>query len=386
MRVAIVGLGNCASALIQGAHYYSRSTSRNGAPHDHDIERAEGLISETIGQYTVNDLSFVVGFDIDARKIGKPIKKAIFELPNCCATLSRDVFNDDTGRFDGPVIAGPLLDGVAAHMFAKDILDPERFYVSPQDSKTIYACCGMDFNKDLIQEYASVLKTFNVDVLVNYLPVGSQVATEFWASCCLAANVQMVNCIPVFIASEPAWAAKFKEAKLCIIGDDMKSQFGASVLSQALQELAKERGHKVKIHIQQNSGGNTDFLNMTTHDRLKSKKISKENVLKNHGTEPDFCHAGPSDYIRCYKDKKVATFHLELEGFCGSPVILDARLEVQDSPNSAGIVIDAIRYVKVAHERGLYGAVEGPSAFTQKSPPKTLTFAEALEACKEFKS
>ena len=366
IRVGIVGLGNCASALIQGTHYYKNNTDKLNS----------GLISETIGSYNVNDLKFVVGFDIDSRKIGLPMKRAIFELPNCCADLSRGVYNDDTGTFDGPVIAAPVFDGVAPHMRTSDVFDSERFCVSEAEN---------DAENDVVIKFAKALKSFNVDVLVNYLPVGSQSATEFWASCCLEAKVQMVNCIPVFIASEPTWAEKFKAAKLCIIGDDMKSQFGASILSQALQELAKERGHKVKVHIQQNSGGNTDFLNMTVHERLASKKISKENVLKNHGEEPEFCHAGPSDYIRCYKDKKIATFHLELEGFCGSPVVLDARLEVQDSPNSAGIVIDAVRYVKVAHERGLYGALEGPSAFTQKTPPKTLKFVEALEACKQFK-
>jgi myo-inositol-1-phosphate synthase len=191
----------------------------------------------------------------------------------------------------------------------------------------------------------------------------------------------MVNCIPVFIASDPKWSAKFRDNCVALIGDDMKSQFGASVLSQALQELAEARGHSVKVHIQQNSGGNTDFLNMADHSRLASKKVSKENVIRDHGPAPTFVHAGPSDYIRAYGDKKVAHFRLEMTGFCGSPVILDARLEVQDSPNSAGVVIDAVRYVRTAQNIGLYGALEGPSAFTQKSPPVAMTMAQAIEAC-----
>jgi myo-inositol-1-phosphate synthase len=235
--------------------------------------------------------------------------------------------------------------------------------------------------EQLISHYAGILTTSDINVLVNYLPVGSQKATEFWAEVCLKAKVAMVNCIPVFLASNPVWNQRFKQAKVAIIGDDMKSQFGASVLSQMFQELAESRGHKVKIHVQQNSGGNTDFFNMTNQSRLASKKISKENVLRSHGAEPDFLHAGPSDYIRVFKDTKVATFRLELEGFGGAPVILDARLQVQDSPNSAGVVIDAIRYVMVAQESGIYGALEGPSAFTQKSPPVQMPLADAIKEC-----
>lgn len=362
IRVAIVGLGNCASALVQGSHYYSSEKS------------SSGLISEKIGNYTVKDLEYVLAFDVDERKIGQTIKDGIFLGSNCCTSLSPGIISDLSGRYDGIVHRAPILDGVAEHMRATNALDKERFFVSESRADA--------FSQ---QHFIDLLTTHRVDVIVNYLPVGSQHATEFWATCALKAKCQFVNCIPVFIASEPKWAQDFKESKLCVIGDDMKSQFGASILSQAFQELAESRGHRVKVHIQQNSGGNTDFLNMTAGERLKSKKISKENVLKNHGVEPEFFHAGPSDYIRVYGDTKVATFHLELEGFCGSPVKLDARLEVQDSPNSAGIVIDAIRYVKVAHERGHYGALEGPSAFTQKSPPKTLSYAESLEACAKFK-
>jgi myo-inositol-1-phosphate synthase len=286
--------------------------------------------------------------------------------------LSPDVLKDTSGRFNGPVYKGPILDGVSEHMRADSEIDSERFYI--------------DGSRELSEtEILFFIKSQNCNVLVNYLPVGSEKATEFWANICLKASLNMVNCIPVFIASNKEWSQKFAYAKLALIGDDMKSQFGASILSQMFQELALSRGHKVKMHIQQNSGGNTDFLNMINSDRLKSKKISKENVLRLSGQEPEYCHAGPSDYIRIYGDTKVATFHLELEGFCGAPVKLDARLEVQDSPNSAGIVIDALRYVTSARDRGLYGALEGPSAFTQKSPPVHLSYQDAIKECSLYK-
>ena len=368
IRVGIIGLGNCASALVQGTHFYSSN------------EDTSGLMSESIGSYKVTDIDYVLGFDVDLRKIGKPIKSGIFELPNCCMKLSHDIVNDCSGRYDGIIYKAPLLDGVSEHMKATHMDDTERFYVA-SDQANDHTGLGQE---QTIRHYASLVMEHKVDVLINYLPVGSQLATEFWATVALEARCNMVNCIPVFIASDPTWSKKFEDRGLSIIGDDMKSQFGASVLSQMFQELAQSRGHKVKVHIQQNSGGNTDFFNMINSSRLQSKKTSKENVLRNHGTEPEFYHAGPSDYIRHFKDQKVATFHLEFEGFCGAPVKLDARLEVQDSPNSAGIVIDAIRYVKVANERKIYGSLEGPSAFTQKSPPRTLSYAEALDACKKY--
>lgn len=360
LRIGIVGLGNCASALVQGVHYYANQPDSSAAP---------GLVRPVIGGYKVSDIEFAVAYDVDLRKIGWSIKQAIFNGTNCCMNLSPNVVLDESGRFDGPVLEAPILDGVAPHMRAADPSDKERFFTNTTS-------VGAD-----VMHHAESLKTHRVDVLVNYLPVGSQLATEYWAQVCLMARVPMVNCIPVFIASNVEWSERFRANKVAIIGDDMKSQFGASVLSQAIQELAEARGHGVKVHIQQNSGGNTDFLNMADHSRLASKKISKENVIRDHGSAPGYLHAGPSDYIRAFGDKKVAHFRVELEGFCGSPVILDARLEVQDSPNSAGVVIDAVRYVRTAQNNGIYGALEGPSAFTQKSPPVAMTMADAIEAC-----
>jgi myo-inositol-1-phosphate synthase len=196
-----------------------------------------------------------------------------------------------------------------------------------------------------------------------------------------------LNCIPVFIASNHTWEKRFREKGIPLIGDDMKSQFGASILSQMLQELALSRGHKVKCHIQRNIGGNSDFLNMSNPERVVSKKISKENVIRSQNTirgiseDDSFYHAGPSEYIRYHKDNKIANIHLELEGFMGSPVTLDAQLSVIDSPNSAGVVIDALRYLKVARELGIAGSLKGPSAFTQKSPPENLSYSDAIKEC-----
>lgn len=363
VKVAIVGLGNCASALVQGVHYYS-DPNKSG----------DGLVQPVIGSYAISDISFVVAFDVDARKIGWPIQRAIFQKPNCCMTISAAVAEDASGRFDGPVLAAPILDGVADHMKAQNAEDAERFFV---------AGGALDVEADVLR-FAEALATYRADVLLNYLPVGSQLATEFWARVCLQARVPMVNCIPVFLASNPAWSNEFAKARVALIGDDMKSQFGASVLSQAFQELAEARGHRVVAHIQQNSGGNTDFMNMLARERLASKKVSKENVLRQHGAAPEFLHAGPSDYVRYYNDTKVAHFQLDLVGFGGAPVKLTARLEVQDSPNSAGVVIDALRYVRTAQDRGIFGALHGPSAFTQKSPPEPMTLAEAQSACQRL--
>ena len=273
---------------------------------------------------------------------------------------------------DGPIVfMGKILDGISDIM--NNYPEDERFCISDK--------VELSFN-----EIVNLLKDNSIDILINYLPVGSQRATEFYAECCLQSNTSLLNCIPVFIASDPIWEQKFVDANIPIIGDDMKSQFGASIFSQMIQEIALNRGHKVKCHIQRNIGGNTDFLNMTDKTRIETKKKSKENVLisqdkiRNLNTNT-FYHAGPSEYISYHKDNKIANIHVEMEGFMGSPVILDAQLSVIDSPNSAGVVMEAIRYLKVARELGLRGSLRGPSAFTQKSPPLQLTFSEALKEC-----
>lgn len=367
INVGIIGLGNCASSLIQGLEYYKSG-------------EVIGLMKPCIGGFYPKDINVVSAFDIDSRKIGHSIDKAIYSQPNCTYLISDKVNNKNI------VLTSPVLDGYSALMDAYP--ETDRFLVSEKLRNTT------DLNRvsnaevsSLRDEIINELKRKKVEILINYLPVGSQIATEFWAELCLELGISFLNCIPVFIASDPSWEKKFTDAGIPIIGDDMKSEFGASILSQMLQELAFARGHKVKCHIQRNVGGNTDFLNMEDKARLKSKKISKENVIRSQNTinnislDDTFLHAGPSEYIKYYGDNKVANFRLELEGFGGAPVILDAQLSVQDSPNSAGVVIDAIRYLKIARELGLKGSLRGASAFTQKTPPLQMTFEAAKYEC-----
>lgn len=362
IRVAVIGAGNCCSSLYQGIHYYR------------DNETNDGLMSSNIGGYTFNDIKFVACFEVDSRKVGKCLRDALLEKPNC--TIQ---FVNKEDMEEGPIVQkGPVLDGVASVM--ANYPEDQAFRVDDAQSS---------LNKE---EICAILKERDVDILINYLPVGSQKATEFYAECCLATGVSFLNCIPVFIASNPVWEQRFIEAGIPLIGDDMRSELGASVLSQMFQELAFARGHKVKCHIQRNIGGNTDFLNMTDQSRLKSKKTSKENVIKaqnrirNVPIVKGSIHAGPSEYIEYFKDNKVANFHIEMEGFMGSPVTLDAQLSVIDSPNSAGVVIDSIRYLQIARELGLRGSLRGPSAFTQKTPPEQMMFSETKFECDELAS
>ena len=353
INIAIVGVGNCASALYQALHYYN----------DSEKCHKSGLMRQLIGGYSCSDIKVVAAFDIDKRKVGKCLSDAILAKPNCTPLLQDRLTH-------GPSVQmGILLDGVS------DIMDSY-----PDDDKFLIADttpCNV----------VSQLRESGAHILINYLPVGSQSATEFYAGACLEAKVSLLNCIPVFIASNPVWEQRFIDVGLPLIGDDMKSQFGASILSQMLQELAFARGHRVKCHIQRNVGGNTDFLNMTDVSRLRYKKQSKENVIRAQNNIRDvpesesFIYAGPSEYIKYYGDNKIANIHMELEGLMGSPVTLDAQLSVIDSPNSAGVVIDAIRYLKVAQELGIVGSLRGPSAATQKTPPEQLPFSETIHEC-----
>lgn len=372
IKVAIVGVGNCASSLVQGVEYYSKFT-----------EKTSGLMADNIGGYSAANIEFVCGFDVDERKIGLPLKDAIFAKPNCTIVLNSDISSE------AMIYRSPVLDGVSPLMASYP--EKDRFVIKDELKSTDLLILGVDYDKAFVtalrNEIIAKLTESKAEVLINYLPVGSQLATEFYAEICIELGISLVNCIPVFIASDPVWEQRFIDAGIPIIGDDMRSQFGASIVSQMLQELAFERGHHVKAHIQRNVGGNTDFLNMEDKNRLKSKKISKENVIRAQNdirgisTEDSFLHAGPSEYISFYGDNKVANFRLELEGFMGAPVIFDAQLSVQDSPNSAGVVIDAIRYVYVARELGLVGALRGPSASTQKTPPEQMMFSDAIFEC-----
>lgn len=356
IRVAIAGVGNCASSLVQGVNFYK----------DHEEENIPGVMFSRIGGYHPSDIEFVAAFDVDRRKVGRPLGEAIFAAPNCARTFFPNVPA-------GPsVLMGPVFDGVSQHMLNQ----PERF--------------GFRISNEEPCDVVRILQETRADILLNYMPVGSQIATEFYAESCLKAGVSLLNCIPVFIASDATWEQKFIDAGLPLIGDDMRSQVGASVLSQVLQELAFDRGAVVKYHQQLNVGGNSDFNNMMVQDRLASKKISKENVIRAQNdirgipVDEDALFAGPSTFIPHLKDNKVAYLKVELEGFGGAPIEIDAKLSVQDSENSAGVVIDAIRYLKVAQEEGVVGALRGPSAWTQKTPPEQLMYADAKAECEAF--
>lgn len=356
IKVAVVGVGNCFSALYQGFAFYQANAAGT----------VPGLMFEDIGGYRATDIEVVAAFDVDVRKVGLPIGKAIFAKPNCARIFMTDVPA-------GPVVQmGHVLDGVSDYMLDQ----PEDLGFRLSDAKPV--------------DVVKILKDTGADILINYLPVGSQKATEFYAQASIDAGVAFLNCIPVFIASNPVWEKKFADAGLPIVGDDMRSAFGASILSQMLQELAFDRGFVVDFHQQINIGGNTDFNNMMVQTRLASKKISKENVIRAQNelrgipVPEHSLFAGPSTYLPYLQDNKVAYFNLRLRGFGDAPVNLDIKLSVQDSENSAGVVIDAIRYLKVAHELGIVGALRGPSAWTQKTPPQQMTYADAKLACEAF--
>lgn len=360
IRIAVAGIGNCFSSLYQGLEYYK--------DHDEDAtgQSIPGVMFSRIGGYHPADVQVVAAFDVDRRKVGRPVGEAIFAAPNCARVFCEDVP-------DGPVVLmGPVLDGVSEYMLKQ----PEKygFRVSNEDPVDI----------------VKVLKETKADILLNYLPVGSQQATEFYAQACIDAGVAFLNCIPVFIASDPVWEKKFIDAKLPLIGDDMRSQIGASILSQVIQELAFDRGAIVDYHQQLNIGGNTDFNNMMVQSRLASKKKSKENVIRAQNdirgipVAEEALFAGPSTFIPYLKDNKVAYFNVRMRGFGDAPIALDVKLSVQDSENSAGVVIDAIRYLKVARELGIVGSLRGPSAWTQKTPPQQLRYADAKAECEAF--
>ncbi len=353
IRVAVVGVGNCFSSLYQGFEYYR----------EHKEDNIPGVMYADIGGYRTSDIEVVAAFDVDKRKVGKPVGAAIFAQPNCARVFQAEVPA-------GPVVQmGKPLDGVSDYMQEQ----PEEF--------------GFRLAKTKPVDVVRVLKDTNADILINYLPVGSQEATEFYAQCAVDAKVAFLNCIPVFIASDPVWEQKFIDAGLPLIGDDMRSQIGASVVSQVLQELAFDRGAEVEFHQQLNIGGNTDFNNMMVQSRLASKKKSKENVIRAQNdirgipVAEHSLFAGPSTFLPYLKDNKVAYFNIRLKGFGGAPITMDLKLSVQDSENSAGVVIDAIRYLKVARELGVVGALRGPSAWTQKTPPEQMMYTDAKMEC-----
>lgn len=358
IHVAVAGIGNCFSSLYQGLEYYKDTDPDNGI--------IPGVTRMRIGGYHPADIQVVAAFDVDRRKVGRPTGEAIFAAPNCARVFCQEVP-------DGPIVQmGRPLDGISDYMEHQ----PERFGFRVSNEEPV----------DVVQ----VLKDSKADILINYLPVGSQEATEFYAQAAIDAGVMFLNCIPVLNINAPEWEEKFINAGLPYIGSDMKSQFGASILSQMLQELAFNRGMVVDYHQQLNVGGNTDFNSMMVQSRLTNKKVSKENVIRAQNdlrgipVNPDALFAGPSTFIPYLKDNKIAYFNLHMRGFGDAPVTVDIKLSVQDSENSAGVVIDALRYLKTAREMGLVGCLRGPSAFTQKSPPKQLTFEDSLYECDEL--
>jgi myo-inositol-1-phosphate synthase len=349
VRVAIVGVGNCASALVQGVHkYYSASPD----------ESVPGLMHVDLGGYHVRDIQFVAAFDVDARKVGHDLSEAIFTEPNNTVRFA------EVPPVGVRVSRGRTLDGIGQYL--SDV-------VHESDAPEV--------------DVAAVLRETQADVLVNYLPVGSEQATRFYMEQALMAGCGVVNCIPVFIAKDAGWRRRFEEHGLPIIGDDIKSQVGATIVHRVLARLFTDRGVRLERTSQLNVGGNTDFLNMLERSRLESKKISKTTSVTSQLDEElpaEDVHVGPSDYVPWLSDRKWAHIRLEGRSFGDVPLNLELKLEVWDSPNSAGVVIDAVRCAKLGLDRGLSGALEGPAAYFMKSPPVQHRDEEARQMVEAF--
>ena len=358
IKIAVIGVGNCTSSLIQGIEYYKNKD--NG-------KELIGLMHWDIGGYKPSDIKIVAAFDIDKRKIGKDVSEAIFELPNCTSIFCKDI-----PKTSVIVKMGKILDSYSEHM--KDYPEHQRFILGDEKEAS---------KEDVI----NTLKESGAEILLNYLPVGSEEATKFYVECALEANVAFINCIPVFIASNNDWAEKFKEKNIPIIGDDVKAQLGATITHRVLTDLFKKRGVKLERTYQLNTGGNTDFLNMLNRNRLASKKESKTEAVQSvlaKRLDPENIHIGPSDYVPWQKDNKVCFIRMEGKLFGDVPVNIELRLSVEDSPNSAGVVIDAIRCCKLALERGNGGILYSPSAYFMKHPPRQYTDDKAYQLTEEF--
>jgi myo-inositol-1-phosphate synthase len=337
IRVAIVGVGNCASSLIQGRYYYENAAETDFIP---------GLMHVNLGGYHVRDIEFVAAFDIDKNKVGKDLSEAIYQKPNNTFVFQK------VPHLGVKVERGMTHDGLGKYL-----------------SQIIEKAPGPTV------DVAGIMRERKVDVMINYLPVGSEEATKWYVEQALAAGVGVVNCIPVFIAREPYWQRRFAEKGLPIIGDDIKSQVGATISHRVLTRLFMDRGVRVDRTYQLNFGGNTDFLNMLERERLESKKISKTNAVTSmldYDIDPDNIHVGPSDHVPWLLDRKYCYIVMEGTTFGDVPLKCEMKLEVWDSPNSAGVVIDALRCLKLGLDRGLKGALVAPSAYFKKSPPIQL--------------
>jgi myo-inositol-1-phosphate synthase len=353
VRVAIVGVGNCASSLVQGVQYYQDADANANVP---------GLMHVTFGQYHVRDVKFVAAFDVDAKKVGFDLSEAIFASENNTIKIA------DVPPTNVVVRRGPTMDGIGKY-YAETI--------ELSDEKPV--------------DVVKVLKENRVDVMVSYLPVGSEEADKFYAQCAIDAGVAFVNALPVFIASDPVWAKKFADAGVPIVGDDIKSQVGATITHRVMAKLFEDRGVTLDRTYQLNVGGNMDFKNMLERERLESKKVSKTQAVTSNLTgslagkiEDKNVHIGPSDHVAWLDDRKWAYVRLEGRAFGDVPLSLEYKLEVWDSPNSAGIIIDAVRAAKIAKDRGIGGPIIPASAYLMKSPPEQLADDVAREQLEEF--
>lgn len=353
IRVAIIGVGNCASSLVQGIYYY-----RNAK----DDEFVPGVMHVRFGGYHIRDIEVVAAFDVNENKVGKDVAEAIYAEPNNTTVFAK------VPKLGVKVSRGPRLDGV--NKYTAEL-------VPVDDSKK---------PTDVVE----ILKKAKVDAVINYLPVGSQEATEFYAQAAIDAGAGFVNCIPVFIASNPTWAKKFEKAGLPVIGDDIKAQVGATITHRTLVNLFLDRGMKIERTYQLNTGGNTDFLNMLERERLQFKKISKTEAVssqigaRGQTIDPENIHVGPSDYVPWQKDNKICFLRIESKHFGDVPMNLELRLSVEDSPNSAGVAIDSIRCLKLALDNHLKGAIIEPAAYFQKHPPKQIEDRTARELVEKF--
>lgn len=349
IRVAIAGVGNCASSLVQGVEYYKDASPEQQVP---------GLMHVQFGDYHVGDIEFVAAFDVDRAKVGLDLSEAINASENCTIRIC------DVPETGVTVQRGPTLDGLG------------KYYRATVEESPAQAV-------DVVQ----VLKDERVDVLVSYLPVGSEEADKFYAQCAIDANVAFVNALPVFIASDPQWAAKFEEARVPIVGDDIKSQVGATITHRVLAKLFEDRGVHLDRTMQLNVGGNMDFKNMLERERLESKKISKTQAVTSNLDQEIAArdvHIGPSDYVGWLDDRKWAYVRLEGTAFGDVPLNLEYKLEVWDSPNSAGIIIDALRAAKIAKDRGIGGPVYPAAAYLMKSPPRQMRDEAARAELEQF--
>ncbi|MBA4459069.1 MAG: inositol-3-phosphate synthase [Nitrosopumilus sp.] len=358
IKVGLVGIGNCFSGLIQGIEYYRKNPS----------QQVIGIIHDKLAGYGIHDIDFVCGFDVGENKVGKPINEAIYEYPNMVDWIPKD----EMPKTDGKVHESPVLDGVG--LWVENRVKPI------QSTKS---------DEEIAEEAKRIIKETGTEIIVSYLPVGSDKVTQFWAQVCLDTHTAFVNCIPSFIASDPEWAKKFEEKNIPCIGDDIKGQVGATIVHRTLAKLCNDRGTKIEKTYQINVGGNTDFLNMKEQERLVSKKISKTESVQSQLDErldDDQIYVGPSDFIPFLGNTKLMFMRIEGRQWANIPYNMEVRLDVDDKANSAGIVIDAIRLAKIALDRGVGGPIKPASAYLMKHPIEQTSDVAAKTACEKFVS